>query len=159
FELVLPPPKLVMRRSAPSRFDRYRSRFSGSPASAAAAPSSHRLLRSLVPAAAVSGTGALQVVDEAAILRVPPLRFRGLEALDRKRSLDDRARLVERAARAGAEHLDGDVAERGRLDRAGEHRPAGRVGGELVEQPVARPAADDADLFDAAAGQLFEAFE
>src|SRR5271156_4336290 len=39
FELVLPPPKLVMRRSEPSRFDRYRN--SSGPSSFDATASSH----------------------------------------------------------------------------------------------------------------------
>src|SRR6185503_10764639 len=66
FELVLPPPKLVMRRSAPSRLDRYRSSSSGSPARADASVSSQRFCRNFV-VAVVSGTGQLHVVAEAAV--------------------------------------------------------------------------------------------
>ena len=47
---------------------------------------------------------------------------------------------------AGREHLHRDVAERGRLDRARDHRAAGGIGGELIQQAVARAAADDPDL-------------
>ena len=50
---------------------------------------------------------------------------------------------------AGRQHLHGDIAERGRLDRSGDHRPAGRIGGELVEQTIARAAADHADFLEA----------
>ena len=39
------------------------------------------------------------------------------------------------------------------------HRPPGRVGGELVQQPIARSAADDLHFGDRAAGQLFERVE
>ena len=70
-----------------------------------------------------------------------------------------RAGLGERVDRAGADHLHRDIAERGRFDRAGEHGAAGRVGGELIQQPVARSAADDVDLLDGMAGQLLERVE
>src|SRR5262249_59434509 len=86
FELVLPPPKLVIRRSAPRRFDRYRNRFSGSAASAAASLSFHESSRNLVSTAATSGTGALQVIHETAMLRVPAIGIRRLEPLRRERS-------------------------------------------------------------------------
>ena len=46
---------------------------------------------------------------------------------------------AERADRAGRDHLHGDVAERGRFGRAGEHRPAGGVGRELGEQAFLEP--------------------
>ena len=46
------------------------------------------------------------------------------------------------------------VAERRRLDRAGQHRQPARVGGELAEQGVPRAAADDVHDLDVAAGQL-----
>ena len=41
----------------------------------------------------------------------------------------------------------------------GDHGAAGGVGGELVQQAVARSAADDPDLVEARAGQLLERFE
>ena len=41
------------------------------------------------------------------------------------------------------------VSEYGRLDRAGEDGATAGVGGELIEQHVARAAADDVDDFDA----------
>ena len=66
------------------------------------------------------------------------------------------ARLVERGHRAGRQHLHGDVAKRRRFDRTGDDRAAGGVGGELIEQPVARTAADDPDFVDPAAGQRLE---
>ena len=74
---------------------------------------------------------------------------RRLEAFDRERPIDDRARLGERRHRAGRQHLHRDVAERGRLDRPGDDRAAGRIGGELIQQTIARAAADDADLLEA----------
>ena len=61
--------------------------------------------------------------------------------------------------RAGREHLHRDVAERGRLDRAGDHGAAGRVRGELIQQAIARSAADDADFVERGAGQLLERLE
>src|SRR6185503_3905930 len=42
FELVLPPPKFVMRKSAPSKLDRYRRSSRGRCSSAAASFSSHK---------------------------------------------------------------------------------------------------------------------
>ena len=65
----------------------------------------------------------------------------------------------ERAHRAGREHLHRDVAERGRLDRPGEHGPPGGVRRELIQQPVARSAADDPDRRVAMAAQLLERLE
>src|SRR5207248_2829327 len=101
FALVLPPPKFVIRRSAPSRFDRYFSRTSGSTPSRAASLSSHRLGRSFVSGANASGTSELQVIEEPPVLRVPAVGRRRLEALDRERSIDHRARLVQRPHGAG----------------------------------------------------------
>src|SRR2546426_12768047 len=95
FELVFPPPKFVMRRSAPSRFERYRRSSSGCAASLAASASSQRFRKYLVAVEAVSGTRKLHVVLESAIFRVPPIRRDRLEPLDRKRPIDDRARLRE----------------------------------------------------------------
>ena len=46
------------------------------------------------------------------------------------------------------------VAQRRRLDRAGQHRQPAGVGGELAEQRVARSAADDVHDLDVPAGQL-----
>src|SRR5260221_12241814 len=71
FELVLPPPKLVMRRSAPRRFDRYFRSPSGSAASAAASARLQRFCRYLVAGGAVSGTTELHVLLKPAVLRVP----------------------------------------------------------------------------------------
>ena len=69
------------------------------------------------------------------------------------------ARLGERADRAGRQHLHRDVAERGGFDRPGDDGAAGGVRGELIEQPVARAAADDADLVEPRAGELLERLE
>src|SRR5436189_571943 len=101
----------------------------------------------------------LQILLEPPVLRVPAVRRHRLKALGRKRSVDDRARLGQRRDGAGGKHLHGDVAERGRFDRAGEHGATGRIGSELVQQPVARTAADDPDLVEAAAGQPLERLE
>ena len=46
-----------------------------------------------------------------------------------------------------------DVAQGGRLGRPGDHRQAERVGGELAQQVVARPAADDVHHVGVLAGQ------
>ena len=50
--------------------------------------------------------------------------------------------------------LDEQVAQRGRLDRAGDDRHAGGVGGELAEQRVLRAAADEVDDVDGVPGEL-----
>src|SRR5882672_10779318 len=89
FELVLPPPKLVMRRSAPSRLERYRSNSSGRASSAAASRSSQRFCRNFVSIVAVSGTGELHVLLKPPVLRIPAVRRQRLESLDRERPLDD----------------------------------------------------------------------
>ena len=65
----------------------------------------------------------------------------------------------ERTDGAGRHHLQADVAERGRLGRTGGDGAAGRIRGPLLQEAVARPAADDANLVEAAAGQLLERFE
>src|SRR6186713_473671 len=56
FELVLPPPKLVIRKSAPSRLDRYLRSSKGRCSSAAASFSSHKSCSS--PAVAVDERAA-----------------------------------------------------------------------------------------------------
>src|SRR5262245_36350956 len=96
FELVFPPPKLVMRRSAPSRLDRYLSSSSESSTHRAASSSFHRFSRNFVALTLVSGTREFQVVEEAPVLRVPCVSGYGLEAFDGKRSLDDGPRVGER---------------------------------------------------------------
>src|SRR5690349_390613 len=89
FELVLPPPKLVMRRSSPSRFDRYCSSASGLSLRAAAFFSSQRFFSSEVSFVDESDTSQLHVVPEPPVMRVPAIGGRGLEPLHRKRSFDD----------------------------------------------------------------------
>src|SRR6266542_1410981 len=113
FELVFPPPKFVIRRSAPSRFDRYRSKSSGRPSSFAASASSQRFFRYFVSVADVSDTDHRHVFLESRVLLVPRVGRSRLEPLDEKQALDDAARLVQRAHGAGREHLHRDVAERG----------------------------------------------
>src|SRR5262245_38778443 len=146
FELVFPPPKLVMRRSAPSKLDRYRSSSSGSSTHRAASSSFHRLSRNFVAVTLASGTSEFQVVEEASVVRIPLVRGGGLEAFHGKRALDDRPRFRERWHGPGREHLHRDVAERRRFDGAGNHRAPSGVSRELIQQPVARSAADDANL-------------
>src|SRR6187431_3267809 len=90
FELVLPPPKLVMRRSSPSRFERYRRRSSGE-VSLAASRSSQRFFRNFVAACPelgrgevpdTSDTSQLHVILEAAVMSSPAIRRFGLETID-----------------------------------------------------------------------------
>ena len=50
--------------------------------------------------------------------------------------------------------LDGQVAEGGGFDRSGDHGQAGRVGGELAQQPVLRAAAHDVDHLHRGTGQI-----
>ena len=67
---------------------------------------------------------------------------------------DQRPQRLEVAGRAPRRAgLDEHVAERGRLDRTGEHRQPAGVGGQLAEQLVAGAAADEVDDVDVAAGQ------
>src|SRR6267143_5781153 len=159
FELVLPPPKFVIRRSAPSRFERYRRSPSGRVARIAASRSSQRFCRNLVAPIAVSGTGELHVLLETAILGVPSVGGGRFETPYRKRSLDRVSRAGNRADRAGGHHLHRDFAERGRLDRSGHDRSARRVGRELIQQVVPRSAADDSNHIESRPGQLLERFE
>src|SRR5262245_16287498 len=84
FELVLPPPKLVMRRSSPSRFERYRSSSSGLAARPEAVRSSHRFCRRVSSFVDDSDTGQLHVIPEAAVVHVPAVGGRGFEALRRE---------------------------------------------------------------------------
>src|SRR6478609_7776826 len=71
FELVLPPPKLGMHGSAPSRFDRERSSSSGAASSFAASASSHRFFRNRVSMVVVSDTSQLHVLVKAPVVSVP----------------------------------------------------------------------------------------
>src|SRR4029079_8012778 len=119
FELVLPPPKFVIRRSAPNRFERYRSNSSGRSASPAAIFSSQRS-SSKPDAATVLDTHDLPILLKPAVVRGPAIARRGIESLDRKGLFDDRPRLGERAHRAGREQLHRDVAERGGFHRPGQ---------------------------------------
>src|SRR3954470_6386467 len=159
FELVFPPPKFVMRRSSPSRFERYRSRSSGDDSIFAASRSSHRFCRNVVSLVEISDTGQLHVIEEAAVMRGPAIGGHGLEPLRGKRMLDDPARFANRADGARCEHLHADVAERGRFDRPGDHGPPGRIGGELVQQPVARSAADNLHFGDWDSGERLQRIE
>ncbi len=83
---------------------------------------------------------------------------RGVAAQARRRPgcARSRARRPRRESRGGAEGagLDQDVAERGGLGRPGDDRQAGRVGGELAQQLVAGPAADDVHHVRVPPGQL-----
>ena len=90
---------------------------------------------------------------------VPQCRVGRLVPLDRERALDDRPRLFERRHVAGGEHLHDDITKRRRLDGPRDHGPACRIGRELVEQAITRPAADDTNLLEARAGDGLERFE
>src|SRR5712691_3777930 len=158
-ELVLPPPKFVIRRSAPSRFERYRRSASGRDARLAAGRSSQRFCTNFVTPVAVSGTGKLHVVLETTVLGIPSFGGGRFESLYRKRSLDRVSRAGNRADRAGRHHLHRDVPERRRLDRSRHDRPARRVGRELIQQLIPRPAADDSNHLEAGSGQPLERFE
>ena len=70
-----------------------------------------------------------------------------------------RAAIVRSASRSplstsGGARLDQHVAQRGGLDRPGDDRQAGRVGGELAQQGVLRAAADEVHRPHVAAGEL-----
>src|SRR4029077_14187257 len=140
FELVLPPPKFVMRRSAPSRLERYRRSSSASAESAVASRSSHRFSRYLVAGLTLSGKGQLHVLSDARVLGVPSFEVLRLESLDGKRALDDPPRASERRNGVGRHHRHRDVPEGGRFDGPGRDGTAGRVRRELVQQSVARSA-------------------
>ena len=67
--------------------------------------------------------------------------------------------LGERAELAGGAGLDEDVAQRGRLDGAGDDLAARDVGGQPAQQLVARAAADHVDARDVAARDRLEPLE
>ena len=52
--------------------------------------------------------------------------------------------------------LDEDVAEGSRLDRTGENRTTGGVGGKLIEQGALAPAANNVQSPDGASGDLLK---
>src|SRR5208283_3325467 len=77
-ELVFPPPKLVMRKSAPSRFERYRKRASGLPANVSPSATVHRSFRcvvSLVSRITISGINASAILLKTFRLLVPFVGF------------------------------------------------------------------------------------
>ena len=123
--------------------------------------SSHRFFRNRVSTVDVSDTGQLHVLVKTSDSARPSDRHRdGSKRSTGNESLDDRAAprraTTRRRSRASAS----------RCCRAPWLRPgpamtgaAGRVRGELVQEPVARSAADDADLGEARAGELLERFE
>ena len=79
---------------------------------------------------------------------------RGLVPLQALAGAHDRAQVVEAAGdEPERPRLDEDVADRRRLDRAGDHRAARGVRGELAQQGVLRAAADDVDDLDRPARQ------
>ena len=74
----------------------------------------------------------------------------GDEGLRGKGFFDDAAQMASRFEMAERQRLDQDVADGGRLDRAGDDGQAGGVGRELVEQIAAAAAADDVELLELA---------
>ena len=120
FEPVLPPPKFVMRRSAPSRFDRYRRSSSGLASLRgrfARGPEIFQIRGQLLG----QTTSGLQVAVKTSIVCIPAVGSNRLEAFDRERMFDDEPRFVERRHGLGGHHLHGNVAERARLHRPGYH--------------------------------------
>jgi hypothetical protein len=79
-----------------------------------------------------------------------------LEPAQRDRPRHLPAPLRDRAEPAGGDRLDDQVAGGRRLDRPGQHRLAGRIGGGLIEEGVAGAAADDVDARDRGAGEPFD---
>src|SRR5580704_3140323 len=94
FELVLPPPKFVMRRSAPSKFERYRKRDNGLPSSARACSSLHKSFKQVVPL--TSSISHLAVVFESLKMMFPLVGFCGLDNLSRERTVNYVANLFQR---------------------------------------------------------------
>src|SRR5690348_9689410 len=82
FELVLPPPKLVIRKSAPSRLERYRKRANWFPDSCSAFPSSHRSFKRVV--SLISGIHDLAILFEAFGVAQPFVSVQRLEDLGGK---------------------------------------------------------------------------
>src|SRR5215467_14566025 len=153
FELVLPPPKFVMRRSAPRRFERYCNRSSGLLLRTSALPSSHRFCSKLV---AVSRAGISHIIPKTRVVCIPSARRPRLKSLQSARPVDHLASRGERWRGSGREHLHRDVAERGGLRGSGDHSAAGGVRCELVQQAILRSAADYANFFEPDSGQSFE---
>ena len=116
--------------------------------------------RALDPAAATVGHTRRRVIalpgeraardpEEALVERVPSPGVRiGLVGANLGGAADELAHLGQRGDLAEGVQLHEDVAERGRLDRAGQHGPPCHVGGQLAEEAVLGAAADHVDDLD-----------
>src|SRR3954454_15880020 len=90
------------------------------------------------------------------------LQEAGVGGLVGRGLVDDRlgvADVVERADLAGGAQLDEDVAQRRRLDRAGENLTSGDVGGQPAQLGHPRAPADDAEAAQLPSGYALEALE
>ena len=161
FELVLPPPKFVMRRSAPEQVRTVAEQLErDSPTAWRRRPrprdSAGSWSRSTPCQAQVNSTHVLK----AAVFGVPPIGVERLEPFDRERSIDDRARFrrasqPRRSPSSATPMLPSAVASAGPAVTV---RPVASAV-HCFSRSVARAAADDANLVEAAAGQLLERFE
>src|SRR5205085_7757138 len=87
FELVFPPPKFVMRRSAPNKLERYRRRANGFALSSRARLSSQRSFTCVV--SLISGINNLAILLEAFGLPLPLVGFKWLKDFCRERAIHD----------------------------------------------------------------------
>src|SRR5215469_10562257 len=143
-ELVLPPPKFVIRRSAPRRLDRYRSRRSSLPCNCFASRSSQRSFRYVI--SVVSGINHLSVMLEAIGFFAPLVGVLWLENLYGKRPLDNRSHFLQRIGLSGGKDLDRSIPQSCRLRRAGENSLTSGICGELIQKAILASSSDDADL-------------
>ena len=81
---------------------------------------------------------------------IPGCRFAGLVSLYLKALADNSPSCRQRLNVSGGNSLHENVADRGSLDRTGDHGSIACVGRHLIQQLVLRPAADDVNRADPA---------
>src|SRR5215470_6443416 len=154
FELVFPPPKFVIRRSAPSRLERYRNSPKGLSSRLRAQRSSHRSLSR--SSFCVSGINDLRVVSEPRELPIPFLGLTGLKNLDGEGAIHHGTDFRKRGGHSGRKNLHGDVSQCRGLGGASQYTPAGGVRCERIQQTILGTATDDSNLPDRLAGDSFQ---
>src|SRR3954463_9587640 len=88
-----------------------------------------------------------------------PLPFVGIDGFKhfrRKRSIDNGTDFRKRRRLSGCQNLYRDIAKSGRFGRPRQDSSACGIGGELIEQPILRAPANDVNLIDMTAADLFK---
>src|SRR6516225_9664729 len=117
-ELVLPPPKFVMRKSAPKRLERYRRRARGLSDRVSAATLSQRSLMWVT--SVVLGIGKTTVLFKPFRGGVPLFGVARRECLRGEGAVDNFASFRQATNGSRCQQLNTDVAEDGRLAWAGQ---------------------------------------